>query len=94
MPPTMITTRVWISTFSPMPDWTEKIGPAISPARPANAAPRPKIAMFSRRMLTPRAETISGCVAPARISMPIRVRLISQYKNAATPRPTAMIANR
>ena len=41
-PPITITTKVRISTLSPIPTWTARIGPAMAPANAANAAPNPK----------------------------------------------------
>ena len=45
-------------------------------------------------MSTPSAETIAGFDAPARISMPTRVRWITRYSATPTARPTAMMAKR
>ena len=50
------------------------IGPAIKPAKPASAAPRPKTKVYSKLMLTPSAPTICRLLAPARINMPSFVR--------------------
>ena len=41
-PPITITTKVMIKIPSPIPISTVMIGPAIKPAKPASAAPRPK----------------------------------------------------
>ena len=43
MPPITMTTNARISISSPIPDSTERIGPAIRPARPARKEPIPKI---------------------------------------------------
>jgi hypothetical protein len=44
--------------------------------------------------LTPSAPTISRLLAPARISMPMRVRITSTYMNSATSKVTRMMAMR
>ena len=79
---------------SPMPVCTEMIGAAIRPARPANTAPRPNTRLNSSSMLTPSAATMRRFEAPARISMPSRVRATSQASSSATSAPTTMIAKR
>ena len=42
MPPMTTTTKAMMRTGSPMPTWTDWIGPISAPARPARAAPRAK----------------------------------------------------
>ena len=61
--------------LSPMPTWTASSGPSIAPASPQNAAPTPNTTVNSRRMSVPIAVAISRLDAPARTSMPIRVRV-------------------
>ena len=73
IPPITMTTNAIISMSSPMPDSTDRIGPAISPAKPARNDPMPKIIVYKRRMFTPSARIIGPLLAPARISMPVRV---------------------
>ncbi len=46
MPPMVTTTNAAIKMFSPMPICTVRIGACISPAKPASAAPRPKISVY------------------------------------------------
>ena len=41
MPPITMTTKARISTLSPMPGSTERIGATIAPAKPASMAPKP-----------------------------------------------------
>ncbi len=77
MPPMTITTKARMRIWSPMPGSTERIGATMMPAKPASIAPKPKTSMKSRRMSTPSAETMPGCVEPARTSMPARVWLTS-----------------
>ena len=77
MPPMTMTTKARISTLSPMPGSTDRIGATIAPAKPASIAPKPKTSVNRSRMLTPSAETIGALVAPARTSMPMRVWLTS-----------------
>ena len=93
MPPITMTTNARISISSPMPDSTERIGPAIRPARPARKAPMPKMIVYKRRMLTPNARIIGPLLAPARISIPVLVLEINIYRIAATSKPTAIITN-
>ena len=79
---------------SPMPIRTEAMGADISPARPAKTAPRPKTRLNSSSMLTPSAPIMRRLEAPARISMPSRVRATSQASRIATSAPTTMMAKR
>ena len=80
--------------FSPMPICTVRIGACISPARPASAAPSPNTSVNSSLMLMPSAPIISRLEAPARISMPMRVRITTRYSSAATASATTMIDSR
>ena len=75
MPPITITTKVKISILSPIPASTARIGPAITPAKPASRVPSPKTKVYKSRILMPKAPAISLLLAPARICMPIRVRV-------------------
>jgi hypothetical protein len=58
-----------------MPGSTDRIGAIMMPAKPASMVPKPNTIMNSRRISTPSAETIGALLAPARTSMPSRVRL-------------------
>ena len=80
--------------FSPMPICTVRIGACISPARPASAAPSPNTRVNSSLMLMPSAPIISRFEAPARISMPMRVRIDHDIKQRATASATTMIDRR
>jgi hypothetical protein len=91
MPPTTITTSARISTGSPMPDWTDRIGPANAPASPARPAPSMNSDFLSRSTLAPSTLTIEALLAPARTSMPNRVFWIRNHAPSATSTPTAMI---
>lgn len=73
IPPMTITTKAKINMSSPMPDSTEMRGAAIRPASPAKNAPMPKIIVYSKRILTPKARTMGPLLAPARMSIPVRV---------------------
>ena len=78
-----------------MPGSTETSGAASTPANPASMAPTPNTMRNSRRTSTPSAETIAALLAPARISMPSRVRLTTQPEQQPRPRaPRAMSARR
>ena len=79
---------------SPMPIFTELIGAAISPASPAKTAPSPNTRLNSSSMLTPSAAIMRRLEAPARISMPSRVRATSQASRTATITPTTIRAKR
>ena len=50
IPPNTMTTNAIISISSPMPDSTDRIGPASSPAKPARNDPMPKIIVYKRRI--------------------------------------------
>ena len=94
MPPMTMTTKARISTLSPMPGSTERIGAAITPAKPASMAPKPKTSMNRRRISTPSAATIGALVAPARTSMPTRVRSTSHQSSAGrSPARAPMMAS-
>jgi len=77
MPPMTVMTKARIRMFSPIPICTVRIGACISPARPASAAPSPNTSVYSSLMFTPSAPTISRLLAPARINIPMRVRMTS-----------------
>ena len=77
-----------------MPGWIDSTGPTIAPASPASAAPRAKMKLVSQPMFTPSADTMLRLLAPARISMPTRVRSISTCSPKATASPATMIAPR
>src|SRR5512144_2677985 len=63
---------------SPKRGSTDRMGAIIAPAKAASMVPNPNTIMKSRRISTPRADTIRALVAPARTSMPTRVRLTSK----------------
>ena len=94
MPPMTITTNANINTLSPMPGSTDNIGAIMTPAKAASMVPKPNTIMNSRRISMPSAETIRACVAPARTSMPTRVRDTNRYKMSATASPAPMIISR
>ena len=94
MPPTTMTTKVVMSTCSPMPICTERIGPTSTPASPASRAPSPKTSVKSPAIFTPSAATISRLSEPARISMPSFVRAMTYQSPSATSTPTPMTARR
>ena len=94
MPPMTMTTKVRMRMDSPMPDSTARMGPALTPARPASSAPSPKTRVYRSLMFTPRAPIISRLNAPARMRMPKRVRVNSRYRNTATSAPTTRMASR
>jgi len=60
----------------------------------AQPAPTPKSSVKSRRTSTPIASAISRLDAPARTSMPMRVRATRRYRSAATAAPTPMMRRR
>ena len=93
-PPTTITTKVVMRMRSPMPIWMARSGAAMTPAKPHSSAPREKIRVKRRWTFTPSASTISPSSAPARTSMPTRVREISHHRPTATSAPAAMKARR
>lgn len=93
-PPMTMTTKVRISTESPMPGSTDRIGATIAPAKPASMAPSPNTTRNSRRMSMPSAATIGPLLAPARSRMPRRVWLTRRWRPSAVARPAAMIATR
>src|SRR5262249_7647864 len=74
MPPMTMTTKARIRMFSPIPTCTASSGPSSAPATAHSPAPTPKSSVNSRRMSTPIASAISRFEAPARTSMPTRVR--------------------
>ncbi|MNS90163.1 hypothetical protein D3C72_1242000 [compost metagenome] len=94
MPPTTITTSARISTGSPMPDCTDRIGPASAPATPASTDPSRNSSVFSRSTLAPSTLAMGALLAPARISMPKRVRWIRNHAPTATRAPIPMIISR
>jgi len=61
-----------------MPICTVRIGACISPARPASAAPSPNTSVNKSLMLMPSAPDHLAVDAPARISMPMRVRITTR----------------
>ncbi|MCY1541796.1 hypothetical protein D9M68_774990 [compost metagenome] len=89
-----MTTKVVIRMRSPMPISTASSGAAMTPANPQSRAPSVKISVNRRWMLTPSASTISPSSAPARTSMPTRVREISSQSPTATSTPAPMKASR
>ncbi|MNS99292.1 hypothetical protein D3C72_1336910 [compost metagenome] len=66
----------------------------MTPAKPQSRAPSVKIRVNRRWMFTPSASTISPSSAPARTSMPTRVREISSHRPSATSAPAPMKASR
>src|SRR6218665_3744691 len=92
-PPMTMTTKVVISTRSPMPKSTASNGAAITPARPHSTAPTPNPSLYNLRMSMPSALTISRSSAPARTSMPTRVRFTSHHSPSATSAPMTMKAS-
>lgn len=93
-PPTTITTKVVMRMRSPMPISTASSGAAMTPAKPHSVAPSTKTRVKSRWILMPSASTISPSSAPARTSMPTRVREISHHRPTATSTPAPMSARR
>ena len=94
MPPMTITTKARMRMFSPMPTCTARMGPSIAPATAHSAAPKPNTSVNNRLMSTPMAVAISRFEAPARTSMPVRVRVTRKYSSTATTSPTPMISSR
>ena len=94
MPPMTMTTKARISTVSPIPGSTDRIGAIMMPAKPASIAPKPNTIMNKRRILTPSADTIAALFAPARTSMPIRVCATTTYSSTATRSPEAITTSR
>ena len=84
MPPITTTTKQMMSTLAPMLGYTEDMGAEIMPASAASATPPAKTMRYSRRMSMPSPRTMSRLLAPARIIMPRRVRLTTQYSATAS----------
>src|SRR5436190_17961785 len=84
MPPITTTTKQTISTLDPMPGYTEDIGAAIMPASAASATPPANTTRYRSLISMPRPRTMSRLLAPARIIIPSRVRLTTQYSAPAT----------
>src|SRR5438105_2634557 len=84
MPPITTTTKQMISTLAPMPGYTDDMGAAIMPASAASATPPANTMRYSRVMSMPSPRAMSRLLAPARIIMPRRVRLTTQYRPQAT----------
>ncbi|KAG0891368.1 hypothetical protein G6F32_017513 [Rhizopus arrhizus] len=74
-----------------MPDCTDRIGPAKAPATPASTEPSRNSSVFSRSTLAPSTLAMGALLAPARISMPKRVRWIKHHAPTAPSAPTPMI---
>ena len=91
IPPITMTTNAMISISSPIPDSTERIGPAISPAKPARNDPMPNMIVYKSRIFTPKARIIGPLLAPARINIPVRVLEMKKKRNKATNSPTPII---
>src|SRR5258707_1714414 len=72
-PPTMMATKLGISTLAPIVGSRLRLPPASTPARPARKMPTAKFIVRSARTLTPSAETVSRSSVPARIRTPRRV---------------------
>ena len=69
------------------PGAMESAVPPTTPANPARPAPRANTTAKTSCTLTPEAESMSRSLTPARIIIPMRVRLRKSQR--ATPIPTA-----
>ena len=78
IPPIIMTTNATIMISFPMPILASVIGDIIIPASPAIAAPAPNTNVNKVLISIPRAPIIVLLEAPARISMPDLVRVITK----------------
>ena len=80
--------------MSPIPGSTDRVGAAMTPAKPASMAPKPK----TRHEQPPDIDAERGqhrrLLAPARTSAPARVRSTSSQSSPAVASPPARIASR
>ena len=81
-PPTTMTTKRIGPSSAAIEGCVTSAGPAITPARPASAAPAPNTSIKIRGTSWPSMATISGWVSAAWMTRPTRV-LFSATKSAA-----------
>ena len=82
MPPMITTTSELSSQMPSVPLETAVCDVPITAPMPASIEPTKNAIMKTRCMLTPSAETIARSSTPARMTMPVRVRL-SQTHSAS-----------
>ena len=90
MPPMITTTSELSSQMPSVPLATAVCDVPITAPMPASAEPTKNAIMKTRWMLTPSAETIARSSTPARMTMPVRVRLSQSHSarpiTSASPR--------
>ena len=74
-PPMTTTTKTMLPSAWAIPGKVPSTGPAMTPARPASAAPIPNTTMKTRGTLWPSIATMPGCVSDAWMISPARVRV-------------------
>ena len=87
MPPMITTTSELSSQMPSVPLETAVCDVPITAPIPASAEPTKNAIMNTRWMLTPSAATIARSSTPARITMPVRVRL--SHSQSARPMTSA-----
>ena len=94
MPPTMTTTSDASRKRMSSPGARDWNVPPTTPARPASPAPKAKTATKTSWMRMPLAASMSRSSTPARIIIPIRVRLSSHHITTPMTTAAAKIARR
>jgi hypothetical protein len=94
MPPMITTTREFSNQFASTPGARLAKEPPIAPPMPASAEPTTKATAKVNWMLMPIAETMSRSSTPARMTMPVRVRLSQNHSAAPIARPMPRMTRR
>ena len=94
MPPMITTMSEFSSQFASTPGARLANEPPITPPRPASPEPTANAIANVSWMLIPIAETMSRSSTPARMTMPVRVRLSQNHSPTPTTRPMTRMTSR